>query len=224
VIVARVASDALAAAPARADAPRAFVAPPKRVALLDVEAPAIIRAHTTPILVAPRLRPWTLGARLSGLSGIGIIPQVGLGAELAVTLRAGSHLAELGGARWMASAAEFDVAGSSPVDVNLDVAIARYGWRPTAMPLRAWMAIEVGNMRGIGVRPPNEPDDTGRWLAAGGGFGIAWQMTSWVRLVGTTEVLLAIERARFGMSDGTIVYAPAPMSVRTSCGLEVGWQ
>jgi hypothetical protein len=55
------------------------------------------------------------------------------------------------------------------------------------------------------------------------GFGIAWQMAPWARLFGSTEVLFAIERARFS-HDGMDLYAPAPMSVRTSCGLEVGWQ
>jgi hypothetical protein len=49
-------------------------------------------------------------------------------------------------------------------------------------------------------------------------------MTKWARLVGTTEVMAAVERVRFSLGDGTVVYAPAPMSARATCGIEVGWQ
>jgi hypothetical protein len=49
-------------------------------------------------------------------------------------------------------------------------------------------------------------------------------MKDWVRLVGGTEVLFAFERVRFTGTDGIVVYAPAPMSVRTTVGFELGWQ
>jgi hypothetical protein len=38
------------------------------------------------------------------------------------------------------------------------------------------------------------------------------------------EGMVALERVAFTMGDGIIVYAPAPTSVRTTCGFEVGWQ
>jgi hypothetical protein len=79
-------------------------------------------------------------------------------------------------------------------------------------------------MRGAGVPLPSQQLESGRWLAAGAGFGIAWQMAKWIRLVGTTETMLALERVRFTLGDGIVVYAPSPMSVRTTCGLEIGWE
>lgn len=206
VIVARVASDAIAR---------------HRVAAADDEAAPIL-IETVAALAKPRA--WTLGVRLSGVSGIGVIPKVGLGGELAVTLRRKDSLAELAGARWVASAAQMHDGAPAKVDVDLDVASARLGWRPAAMPLRAWAAIEVGKMEGTNIRLPSQQLESGRWVAAGAGFGVAWQMNGWLRLLGSTETMLAIDRVRFTLGDGIVVYAPSPMSFRTSVGLEVGWQ
>jgi hypothetical protein len=49
-------------------------------------------------------------------------------------------------------------------------------------------------------------------------------MAPWIRLLGATETMLALERVRFSTGDGIVVYAPSPMSFRTICGLEIGWQ
>jgi hypothetical protein len=161
---------------------------------------------------------------LSGVSGIGVIPKVGLGGELAVTLRYERRLAELAHARWVVSAAQFHSGGPAKVDVDLDVAIARYGWRPHDLPLRAWLGVEVGTMHGRGVKLPSQQLESGRWLSAGAGFAVTWQMLPWARVVGAMEVMAAVERIRFTLGDGMVAYAPAPMSVRTTCGIEVGWQ
>lgn len=228
VIVARIASEAIARAEARQvevdedqivihEPPRPYVAPPPS-GTEQVDRPEPIAAGSGYVP-----RPWTIGLRMSALSGIGLIPQVGLGAELAVSVRAGRHLAELGVARWAHSAAQFIDGNPVNIDVDLDVTVARYGWRPAVMPLRAWIAVEVGNMRGGGIELPTAQIEDSRWIAAGTGFGVAWQMTPWIRLFGSTEAMVAIERARFSNGD-MIVYAPSPMSVRTTCGLEVGWQ
>ena len=40
----------------------------------------------------------------------------------------------------------------------------------------------------------------------------------------SNETMLAIDRVRFTLGDGIVVYAPSPMSFRASVGLEVGWQ
>ncbi len=213
VIVARVAGEQLAR---------------RRVAFADPaetrDEPIVVDSY---VAVKPEDAPprrWTLGARLSGVNGIGVLPQVGVGAELAVTLRADHHLVELGATRWFTSTAQLYTGRPTHVDVDLDVAVARYGWRPYQMPLRAWLGLEVGNMRGTGLDLPQGQLEGGRWVAAGAGFGIAWQMRPWIRLFGSTETMLAIERVRFAMESGVVAYAPAPMSVRTTCGIEVGWQ
>lgn len=210
VIVARVASEAIAS---------------RRVAFFDADEPAhVVDTIELERPAPPPPRRWTIGARLSGVSGIGVLPKVGLGGELAITLRSDRHLAELAATRWVTSAAQFHNGRPAKVDVDLDVAVARYGWRPYELPLRAWMGIEVGSMRGAEIQLPSAQLDGGRWIAAGAGFGIAWQMKPWLRLLGTTETMLAIERVRFTTGEGLVAYAPSPMSVRTTVGLEVGWQ
>ena len=223
VIVARVASEAATAAASRRAAAPVVVAAaePMRTA---ASLPAAHEPVDQGLPVAGRAAPrgWTVNARVSALSGIGVIPKVGLGGELAISVRAGNHLAELGAARWTTSASQPHDGAPAPVDVNLDVTLARYGWRPTHLPLRAWVAVEVGSMNGSGVDLGQIA--AGRWIAGGSGFGVAWQMTDWVRLVGGTEVLFAFERVRFTGTDGIVVYAPAPMSVRTTVGFELGWQ
>jgi hypothetical protein len=163
--------------------------------------------------------------RVSGVSGIGIVPEVGLGAELAITVRRKEASAEVSETRWLASGADARVGGPAHVDVGLTVTAVRVGWRPPALPLRAFAAVEAGTMDGIGVGVGvANPQNGNRWIAAGAGFGVAWQMNSWLRLVGSTEVMLAVERVKFALGNGVIVYAPSPMSARASCGIEVGFQ
>jgi hypothetical protein len=187
----------------------------------EPDEPAVaLHAH----LVAPRPRTWSIGARLSGVSGVGIIPEVGLGGELAITARRKSTMAELAATRWAVSKAQLHGGGPAHVDVGLDVTAMRIGWRSEQLPLRGWASVEVGTMYGNGIALANASLGEGRWFAAGTGFGVAWPMTKWARLVGTTEVMVAVERVRFSLGDGTVVYAPAPMSARATCGIEIGWQ
>lgn len=195
-------------------------AAPRRLAMRDAPPEVVVHAALAP----PRPRAWTIGARLSGVSGIGIIPEVGLGAELAITLRRHSTMAELAATRWAISQAQLHAGAPAHVDIGLDVTAMRIGWRSDKMPLRGWASLEVGTMYGTGVSLANAQVGEGRWVAGGTGFGVAWPMTRWLRLVGTTEVMIALDRVRFSLSDGMVVYAPAPMSARATCGIEVGWQ
>jgi hypothetical protein len=195
-------------------------AAPRRLAMRESEPEVTVAS----VLEPPRPRAWSIGVRLSGVSGIGVIPEVGLGAELALTLRRHSTLAELAATRWALSEAQLHAGAPAHVDVGLDVTAMRVGWRSADMPLRGWASVEVGRMYGTGVSLANAQVGEGRWVAAGTGFGVAWPMTKWLRLVGSTEVMLALDRVRFSLSDGQVVYAPAPMSARATCGIEVGWQ
>ena len=216
VIVARVARERAASPP--------VVAKPKVVAAAEPDAPQITRAVVTE-KPPTTYRRWALGMRVSGVSGIGIVPEVGLGAELALTLRHDSLSGEVAETKWLTSGADAHIGGPARVDVGLQVTAVRVGWRPPHLPLRAFAAAEVGTMDGIGVNTGITPENNNtRWFAAGAGFGVAWQMNSWLRLVGTTEVLLAVERVKFALGNGMIVYAPSPMSARASCGIEIGWQ
>ena len=193
---------------------------PVRVAIVAPPTPPVILVHRE--IAEPTDRhPWSLGVRLSGVSGIGIVPEVGLGAEIAISARYNSALAELAEAKWLASGAD---RSTSHVDVGLGVTAARIGWRPEHRPLRAWLSAEVGSMDGTGTNLSASQPNSGRWFAAGGGFGVGWPMTPWLRLVGSTEVLLAVERVRFEQSDGVVLYAPSPVSARATVGIEVGWE
>lgn len=199
-----------------------------RVASAEVaaEAAAAIVPRVEPVLVhrdlsvAAETHPWSLGVRLSGVSGIGIVPEVGLGAEVAISARHDSVLAELAATKWLASGAD---RSTSHVDVGLGVTAARIGWRPENRPLRAWIEGEVGSMDGSGTNL-STTDPGGRWYAAGAGFGVGWPMTPWLRLVGSTEALIAIERVRFTESSGAVIFAPSPVSARATVGIEVGWE
>lgn len=211
-------ADAVAVIVARAAGEHHAARP--RLAMREPEPELVIEKP----VVGPRPRPWSLGARLSGVSGIGVIPEVGLGAELAITLRRHSTLAEIAATRWALSEAQLHAGAPAKVDVGLDVTAMRVGWRSEDKPLRGWASVEIGTMYGNGVALANAQVGEGRWVAAGTGFGVAWPMTKWLRLVGSTEVMLALDRVRFSLSSGQVVYAPAPMSARATCGIEIGWQ
>jgi hypothetical protein len=193
---------------------------PVRVAIVAPPAPPVIVVHRD-LAEHADTHPWSLGVRLSAISGIGIVPEVGLGAEIAISARHNSLLAELAEAKWLASGAD---RSNSHVDVGLGVTAARLGWRPEHRPLRAWLSAEVGSMDGTGTNLSTSQPNSGRWFAAGAGFGVAWPMTPWLRLVGSTEALLAVERVRFEQSDGVVLYAPSPVSARATVGIEVGWE
>lgn len=217
VIVARVASDAI-------QARDVALPPPITVATIEMPEDNVHSVDEAPEPDKPTApRAWTIGARLSGVSGIGIIPKVGLGGEFALTVRRHRMLGELAATRWLTSAAQFHNGAPQKVDVNLDTAAVRWGWRPFEVPLRAWLSVETGSMSGTSLKT-SEQLERGRWLAAGVGFGIAWQINPWFRLLGAMEGMVALERVAFTMGDGIIVYAPAPTSVRTTCGIELGWQ
>ncbi|HUJ60474.1 MAG TPA: hypothetical protein VLX92_18360 [Kofleriaceae bacterium] len=205
VIVARVAR--------AADTPHA-----RRLAMRELEPDAAVTAAAP----APAERRWSAGVRLSGVSGIGVVPRVGLAGEVAAYLRVDSTLGELAEMRWFASSIVLHAGAPARVDVGLDATAARLGWRPAHLPLRAWVSAEIGSMEGTGIALSNPQVGSGRWVAAGAGFGVAWPMARWIRLVGATEVAFAFERAQFHLDDGAIVYVPSPMSARATLGIEVG--
>lgn len=193
--------------------------PPPRVAAIEPPAAPPIVVHRD-LSATRETHEWSLGVRLSGVSGIGIVPEVGLGAEVALSARHATLMGELSATKWLASGAD---RSTSHVDVGLGVTSARIGWRPESLPLRAWLGAEVGSMDSTGLNYTTS-DNNGRWFAAGGGFGVGWPMTPWLRVVGSTEVLLAIERVKFSEPSGAVFYAPSPMSARCSFGIEVGWE
>lgn len=162
--------------------------------------------------------PWGGGARAQWVSGIGAQPGVGIGGEVAGYVRSGALVAEVAESRWLPSSTLSRLGNSGHIDVSLMVTALRIGWGPEALPLRAWIAAEVGSLRREGVNMQS------RWTGAGAGFAVAWPMSPHARLVGTLEVVVPVETAALMMPDGTSAYRPDLATVRTGFGLEVGWR
>jgi hypothetical protein len=193
------------------------------------EAEIARRATSTaiPAAAAPARREpglWGGGARAVAVSGVGVLPGVGLAGELALYLRRDSYFAEIAGTRWARNAKYLQNGAPGAVDVSLLTAALRAGWSPPRMYIRAWAVGEVGPMTGSGISLNDPRIGTGRWTAAGAGFGVAWPMFDRARLVGAVEFLAAFQQIHFVLSDGTDVYHPAFGVARCSLGLEIGWR
>lgn len=227
VVVARIASEAVEPevrgdrrdppADAPLDAPAVAPAGP-------ADGAAEIRAERSaePAPAVPP-RSWGAGVRAMGQSGIGVVPGVGVAGELGGYLRVHSLIVELAAAQWMTSP-RFLVRGApGRVDVGLATGALRVGWGSERMPLRAWVEGEVGAIYGSSVAFYDPRVGSARWIAAGAGFAVAWPMAEHARLVGTIELVVPVRQAPFMLQDGTEVYRPGVVTVRSGLGLEIGW-
>lgn len=168
--------------------------------------------------------PWGGGLRVVAVSGVGALPGVGLAGELALYGRRRAYFAELAGTRWARNAKYLTEGAPGAVDISLLTAVLRAGWSPPRMYIRAWAVGEVGPMTGSGIAINDRRIGSGRWTAAGGGFGVAWPMWEYARLVGSVEFLAAFEQVHFVLSDGADVYKPSVGVARCALGLEIGWR
>jgi hypothetical protein len=190
----------------------------KRIAAREIApAPAVVVRAPEPAAPAR----WSFGARLATVSGVGALPGVGLGGELDAFVRRGPLAAELGVTSWLAGTAR-DSIMNDQVTVGLSAAALRLGWR-SPWPVAAWLVGEIGSMTAIGTTAYDDHRLTGQWLAIGAGVGVEWNIRRWVGLVGTFEALDTVDRTRFQLADGTIVFEPKRASARISVGAEVRW-
>lgn len=169
---------------------------------------------------APEPREWGGGVRALGISGIGVLPGISVGGEVAGYARRRATFVELAGTRWRRGQTLPSL--RMTLAVRLEVLALRVGWRPEHVPLRAWLAGEIGTVEGYAQTPGDA--GTGRWRAVGAGFGVAWPIALSVRLVGVIELAVPLEPARFLLRDGTEMARPEMAAVRSGLGLEVGWQ
>jgi hypothetical protein len=167
---------------------------------------------------------WGGGARVVAVSGVGVLPGVGLAGELALYVRRRSYFAEIAGTRWAPNAKYLQNGAPGAVDVSLLTVALRAGWSPPHMYIRAWAVGEVGPMTGAGISLNDPQIGSGRWSAVGAGFGVAWPMFKHARLFGSVEFLAAFERIQFILADGSDVYQPSFGVARSSLGLEIGWR
>jgi hypothetical protein len=175
---------------------------------------------------------WGGGLRLTGLSGIGALPGVNFGGEVALNLRHNEVFGELALGQWKPEDTQYVVEGSSSVELGINMWTARAGWASMRMPLRAWGLIEVGEIAGTtarnmpGVLPRMVMGDTPsnrQWRALGAGLGVAWPLSHQARVVGNMEIAVPIQRERLMLAYGE-AYEPDPLAARYSVGLEVGWR
>jgi hypothetical protein len=174
---------------------------------------------------------WGGGIRLTGLSGIGALPGVNYGIDVAGHVRRDEMFVELSLSRWKPEESyRVTEIPSAPVDLKLDLWTLRGGWASMQMPLRAWALLEVGEIAGArgmhGVVSRMMMGDTPsqrQWRAAGGGVGVAWPMSDQARLFGSMEVAVPMSREPV-MLDRRGAYEPDPFVTRASVGFEVGWR
>ena len=175
-------------------------------------------------------RTWGGGLRLTGLSGIGALPGVNFGGELAGHVRREELFAELALGRWRPEKTVVVTTMPERVELGLDVWTLRGGWASKTLPLRAWGLVEVGEyasargMQGVVTRMmTGETPAERQWHAIGAGLGIAWPMSEYTRLVGVLEVAVPVDREHVMIADSD-AYQPDPMAVRSSVGVEIGWR
>jgi hypothetical protein len=172
---------------------------------------------------------WGGGVRLTGLSGIGQLPGVNYGGELAGLIRHDEFFGELALGRWKPEKTYVVTEMPEHVELGLDVWTVRAGWWSMKMPLRAWVLGEVGelaNARAMGgvvarMMTGETPTDR-RWKALGAGFGVAWPMSPNARFIGMVEFAVPLNHETVGLDNGS--YEPDPIAARSSVGLELGWR
>ena len=193
---------------------------PPAVPEFDLEMPAVYMRG----LAAHASSRWGGGARLMGLSGVGAVPEVGLGVELAGFIRHDDAFVEIAGARWGTGGTLVNEGAPARVAVGLDLLALRAGWGPERLPIRVWGTVERGSMSGEGYQLGDPRFGSGTWTAIGTGFGVAWPMFPNARLVGSFEVAVPVQRPSFVLESGEMVYQPSFMTARVAFGLEVGWK
>ena len=194
---------------------------PIAVAVVDEEDPRPSKIEVA--IPAPRQhRMWGFAVRATALSGIGMVPRVGVGGELSMFVRREKAFAEVGFARWASSSAYLVEGAPGRVEVGLDLVTVRAGWSPPNMPLRAWLGGEIGSIRGQGAALVDPKRGSAPWYAVTAGLGVGWPMTDNARLVGTFEVAVPTSRARFSLAQSGDIYSSSAMAARCALGLEVG--
>ena len=186
--------------------------------------PVEVRAGHAP---APELpdegRHWGGGVHASALSGVGTVPGVGVGGEIAVFVRRKNLFAEIGYAQWAPQSAFLVPGAPGHVEVGLDAVTVRAGWAPEHMPLHAWAGTEIGSMFGRGADLEQMQGGSGTYVAVTSGFSVGWPMSPNARLVGTFEVAVPTRAVVFSLADGGDIYRASTGAARCALGLELGW-
>jgi hypothetical protein len=188
----------------------------------EAPAPAAATRVTEPAVVS-REREWNAGLRVSGIIGTGRAPGTGIAGEVGGWAAWRSFAIGISGSRWATNTAM--LAGTmSGVEVALQAVAVRAGWQPSSRRLRAWAVGELGSIRGVGVGLDQDRGGAVRWSAVGVGAGLAFRLRRQVTAVVGAEAEVVLDRAKFTVGGGTIVYRTPPFALHGSVGLELGWR
>ena len=143
---------------------------------------------------------------MTGLSGIGALPERNFGVEVGGLVRRDETFVELALGRWKPEIPYTVAATNTPL--ALDVWRLRGGWASMRTPLRAWLLAEVGEIAGTRDMPGvitrmvmgQTPSDRG-WSQVGAGVGVAWPVSVQGRLVGNLELGIPLERETVILND-----------------------
>lgn len=170
-----------------------------------------------------RARP-DVGLRPSMVSGAGISPHVGYGLEVSAWFVWGSGAVEVSGTRWLERLAELPASERFGAAIGLDALAARACWNPERYGPRVCVLGELGSMSGRGVGLFDAKVGEGTYSAAGIGLSLRARLRSHVALVGGFDMVRAIDRPRFVLDRGTVLFQPDPLAGRVALGVELGWR
>jgi hypothetical protein len=204
------------------------------IAIKSMFAGALLATYATTAVAGPiaddsTTERWGGGIRLTGLSGIGALPGVNFGGEVAGVLRRDELFGELALGRWKPEDTYIVTESPTRVELALNVWTVRAGWASMNMPLRLWGLVELGEIAGARQMPGvvsrmvmGDSVTARQWYAIGAGLGVAWPISHQARMVGNLELAVPVKRDRLMLDRGE--YEPDPLAARYSIGLEVGWR
>lgn len=245
VVLARAVAEARALAPVAPLAPTSPVAAPPDdgnvMASMEPRRPADLERPPSPAPPRPGRAgrrasppppppPTVPRARIDGglrpalVSGAGITPKVGAGLELGLWLVRDTLALEVVGTRWLERLAGLPASQRFGAAVGLDALAVRACWQPDRYGPRVCALGEVGTMTGRGVGLFDARVGEGPYSAAGVGVLLRARLREHVALVGGFDMLRAIDRPRFVLDRGTVLFQPDPLAGRVRLGVEVGWR
>ncbi len=230
VVLARAVAEARALAPARVEEPELTWEPPVRperrreaAESKDGDGPSTRSSGPRSGRTGERARP-DGGMRPSVVSGAGISPRVGYGLELSAWFVWGSGAVEVSGTRWLERLAALPPSQRFGAAIGLDSLAARACWNPERYGPRVCVLGEVGTMSGRGVGLFDSRVGEAVYSAAGIGLSLRTRLRAHVALVGGFDMLRAIDRPRFVLDRGTLLFQPDPLAGRVALGVELGWR
>jgi hypothetical protein len=166
---------------------------------------------------------WSGGVRAQARALLGPLPDPAVGVEVTAWLAWRQAAVEVSGAAWPARRASAAAAGGAGVDVGLRAAAARLCWRLAGAAIHGCAIGQLGQLQAAGVGVTDARAGTGRWSALGAGGSGHLRLSRRVLLVASAEAGRALDRPRFRLADGTVLFRPAAWTAQLGAGIAVAW-